>query len=49
MIHAFERLLDIYAREQGIDRIELRRRNLIPVESLPYQGRTGLSVDSGEF
>ncbi|MDE0005317.1 MAG: xanthine dehydrogenase family protein molybdopterin-binding subunit [Rhodospirillaceae bacterium] len=49
MIHAFERLLDIYAREQGIDRIELRRRNLIPVDALPYSGRTGLSIDSGEF
>ena len=49
MIYAFERLLDTYAREQGIDRIELRRRNLIPVDALPYDGRTGLSIDSGEF
>ena len=49
MIYAFERLLDTYAREQGIDRIDLRRRNLIPVTALPYSGRTGLSVDSGEF
>ena len=49
MIYAFERLLDTYAREQGIDRIELRRRNLIPVNALPYSGRTGLSIDSGEF
>ena len=49
MIYAFERLLDTYAREQGIDRIELRRRNLIPVGALPYIGRTGLSIDSGEF
>ena len=49
MIYAFERLLDTYARAQGIDRIELRRRNLIPVDALPYSGRTGLSIDSGEF
>ena len=49
MIYAFERLLDTYAREQEIDRIELRRRNLIPVDALPYGGRTGLSIDSGEF
>lgn len=49
MIYAFERLLDTYAREQGIDRIELRRRNLIPVTALPYDGRTDLSIDSGEF
>lgn len=49
MIYAFERLLDIYAREQGVDRIELRRRNLIPVDVLPYDGRTGITIDSGEF
>ncbi|MYJ95568.1 MAG: xanthine dehydrogenase family protein, partial [Proteobacteria bacterium] len=49
MIYAIERLMDIYAREQGIDRIELRRRNLIPVDALPYSGTTGLSIDSGEF
>ena len=49
LIYAFERLLDTYAREQGVDRIELRRRNLIPVTALPYEGRTGLSIDSGEF
>ena len=49
MIYAFERLLDTYAREQGIDRIDLRRRNLIPATALPYSGRTGLSIDSGEF
>lgn len=49
MIYAFERLLDTYAWEQGIDRIELRRRNLIPVNALPYSSRTGLSIDSGEF
>ena len=49
MIYAFERLLDTYAREQDIDRIDLRRRNLIPVDSLPYDGRTALSIDSGEF
>ncbi|MFL2553891.1 MAG: xanthine dehydrogenase family protein molybdopterin-binding subunit [Candidatus Rariloculaceae bacterium] len=49
LVYAFERLLDIYAREQGIDRIELRRNNLISPDVLPYQGRTGLVIDSGEF
>ena len=49
LVYAFERLLDIYSREQGIDRVELRRKNLISPESLPYEGRTGLTIDSGEF
>jgi aerobic carbon-monoxide dehydrogenase large subunit len=49
MIYAFERLLDIYALEQGIDRVELRRKNLIPPTALPYKGRTEINIDSGEF
>jgi carbon-monoxide dehydrogenase large subunit len=49
LVYAFERLLDIYARERGIDRVELRRNNLISPDALPYQGRTGVIVDSGEF
>ncbi|MFL2547092.1 MAG: xanthine dehydrogenase family protein molybdopterin-binding subunit [Candidatus Rariloculaceae bacterium] len=49
LIYAIERLLDIYSREQEIDRIELRRKNLIPPESIPYEGRTAVTIDSGEF
>ncbi len=44
-----ERLLDIAARRLGIDRITLRRRNLIRRAQLPYKSATGLVYDSGDF
>jgi carbon-monoxide dehydrogenase large subunit len=44
-----ERLLDMAARRLGIDRTELRRRNLIRRRQLPYRSATGLTYDSGDF
>lgn len=44
-----ERLLDIAARRLQIDRVELRRRNLIPHEKFPHRTATGLNYDSGDF
>ena len=44
-----ERLIDIAAQRLGIDRLELRRRNLIRREQLPYRTAMGLSYDSGDF
>jgi aerobic carbon-monoxide dehydrogenase large subunit len=32
-----ERLLDVVAKDLGIDRVELRRRNLIPAPDMPYR------------
>ncbi len=48
-IYVTERLIDAAAAEIGMDRAELRRRNLIPNAALPY--RTGLvfTYDSGDF
>jgi carbon-monoxide dehydrogenase large subunit len=43
-----ERLVDEAAREAGIDRVELRRRNLIPKEAFPYKTPTGSTYDSGD-
>jgi carbon-monoxide dehydrogenase large subunit len=43
-----ERLVDEAARETGIDRIELRRRNLIPKEAFPYKTPAGSTYDSGD-
>jgi len=37
------------AEDMGIDRVELRRRNLIPPEAMPYVNQTGMTYDSGEF
>ncbi len=44
-----ERLIDEAAVVTGIDRIELRRRNLIRPEAMPYATLTGYVYDSGEF
>ncbi len=44
-----ERLVDTAAREMGIDRIALRRRNHIPPEAMPYKSPNGQTYDSGEF
>ena len=50
-----ERLLDIAARELGIDRVEIRKRNLIPPDSFPvnhqimFQDSAPLIYDSGDY
>jgi aerobic carbon-monoxide dehydrogenase large subunit len=44
-----ERLIDLAADEMGIDRIELRRRNLIRPEQIPYHAPSGSDYDSGDF
>ena len=44
-----ERLIDTAAAEMGIDRIELRRRNHISPDAMPYKAPSGMSYDSGEF
>ena len=46
---AIERIIDLAADELGIDRVELRRRNLIDAGAMPF--RTGLTFtyDSGDF
>jgi carbon-monoxide dehydrogenase large subunit len=52
---AIERLMDRVARELGLDRAEVRRRNLIPAEKMPYtkplKARSGASMqyDSGNY
>ena len=44
-----ERLVDKAAREIGIDRIELRRRNLVLSSAMPYTAASGQVYDSGDF
>jgi CO/xanthine dehydrogenase Mo-binding subunit len=54
-VFVMERLLDLAARELGLDRIEIRRRNLIPPHAFPYdhgivfQDFTSLTYDSGDY
>src|SRR5499427_4008063 len=46
---AIERLIDIAAERLGIDRVELRRRNLIRPEAMPYRNAVGMHYDSGRY
>ena len=48
-IYLLERLIDAAAQATGIDRVELRRRNLIPPAAMPYRAPNGQVYDSGEF
>ena len=48
-IYIMERLVDLAAMETGIDRIELRRRNLVPVDAFPYTNGVGITYDNGEY
>ncbi|HXC26456.1 MAG TPA: xanthine dehydrogenase family protein molybdopterin-binding subunit [Stellaceae bacterium] len=49
VMFVMERLIDLAAHETGIDRIELRRRNLVPLEMMPYTNPFGMVYDSGEY
>jgi carbon-monoxide dehydrogenase large subunit len=54
-VFVMERLLDLAARELGMDRVEIRRRNLIPPDAFPYdheilfQDFRPLVYDSGNY
>jgi len=47
--YAVERVIDVAARQLGIDRAELRRRNMIPASAMPYKTGLVFTYDSGEF
>jgi carbon-monoxide dehydrogenase large subunit len=47
--YAVERAIDEAARISGIDRIALRRRNLIAPGEIPYKAPVGVTYDSGDF
>lgn len=44
-----ERTLDVLAADLGIDPVEIRRRNLLRSDELPYRTPTGLEYDSGDY
>ncbi|MDB5578306.1 MAG: carbon monoxide dehydrogenase [Bradyrhizobium sp.] len=48
-IYLIERLLDEAAIVTGLSQVEIRLRNLIPPEALPYKTATNNEYDSGEF
>lgn len=44
-----ERVMDILARELGLDAVEVRRRNLLTRQELPYTSLGGHRYDSGDY
>jgi carbon-monoxide dehydrogenase large subunit len=49
VIFVLERMIDIACRRHGFDRLELRRRNLVPPDAMPYRNPLGLVYDSGDY
>jgi carbon-monoxide dehydrogenase large subunit len=49
VMFVMERLIDLAARRHGFDRVELRRRNLIPPTAMPHTNAMGVVYDSGDY
>jgi carbon-monoxide dehydrogenase large subunit len=47
--YAIERIIDVAARELGIDPVELRRRNLISASAMPFKTGLVFTYDCGDF
>jgi carbon-monoxide dehydrogenase large subunit len=47
--YALERVVDTAARELGLDAAEIRRRNLIPSDAMPYTSPLSVVYDGGAF
>ncbi|MDI3257051.1 MAG: molybdopterin-dependent oxidoreductase [Kyrpidia sp.] len=47
--YVIERMTDLFAREIGMDVVEVRKKNLIPAEEFPYTTALGLQYDSGNY
>jgi len=48
-VYIMERLVDQAARELGLDRAELRKRNFIAPTAMPFQTPTGWTYDTGDY
>ncbi|HEX6930792.1 MAG TPA: aerobic carbon-monoxide dehydrogenase large subunit [Streptosporangiaceae bacterium] len=48
-VYLVERMVDLLARELGMDAAELRMRNLVRPEQFPYTCPTGWQYDSGDY
>lgn len=49
VMFVLERLIDVACHRYGFDRLELRRRNLVTPEAMPYRNPLGLVYDSGDY
>ncbi len=44
-----ERMVDLFAREIGMDPADVRRKNMVPPERFPYENGLGWTYDSGNY
>ena len=44
-----ERIIEYAARKLGLDPVEIRRKNLMPPEALPFKSPMGMEIDCGDF
>ena len=49
VMYVMERLIDLACQEHGFDRVEIRRRNLVKEDELPYRNALGMVYDSGAY
>ncbi|HEV8032315.1 MAG TPA: xanthine dehydrogenase family protein molybdopterin-binding subunit, partial [Stellaceae bacterium] len=49
VVFVLERMIDIACRRHGFDRLELRHRNLVSPDAMPYRNPLGLVYDSGDY
>ena len=47
--YVLERMIDAAAREMNMDRAEIRRRNMVPPDSMPFKTGLLFTLDCGEF
>src|SRR5438309_10078508 len=47
--YVVERMVDLAAKELGVDPVELRRRNFIATDKFPYQTPVAVMYDSGNY
>jgi aerobic carbon-monoxide dehydrogenase large subunit len=47
--YMIETMIDLAARQLGIDKLEIRRRNTVPATAMPYNTKLVYTIDSGDF
>lgn len=48
-IYMIERLIDLAAEQHGFDKVDLRRRNLIQSDDMPFTNGVGVTYDNGDY
>lgn len=49
VVFRLERMMDLAARQLGLDPVTIRRRNLVPHAMIPFRNNAGQVYDSGNF